>query len=517
EGVRVWVNDDGGSKASGNRGGFAVGGYSPSKAGFTNEYLRVTPDSVRVYIDDDYIGSKAAGNRGGFAVGGFSPSKGFITNDYLFIQDDSTRVYVTGDEGFAVDNIELGNEGRYMDLTPNNYFIGHESGDSITTGLYNSYFGYQTGKSTKTAYDNVFLGYQSGFLNSSGGQNVFIGKQTGFNNTLGYSNCFLGHLAGLNNIGGYRNVFIGQEAGYNNLDGFYNIFLGYRAGMANTSGSHNDFIGYQSGVTNTTGWTNVFVGSFTGYDNLTGFDNVFLGASSGANNIDGFQNVYIGVQAGLNNNNGDKNVFIGYQAGGSETGSNRLYINNSNSADPLIYGQFDNNRVGINDGVPSANLHIKQVGLNEEAFAIENDGDTDTWSWEIGANDLNFYFNGIGVGYWDDATGNYTAVSDRRLKKDIETINEPVLHKVLKLEPVSYRLNHADVNSQKTIGFIAQDVQKLFPELVKNREDGYFGLNYDNFGIIAIKAIQEQQEEIEALKIEIEQLKQLLIKENTNK
>jgi len=116
EGVRIWVDDDGGTKAAGSRGGFAVGGFSPSKAGFTNEYLRVTPDSVRVYIDDDYTPSKAAGSRGGFAVGGFSPSKGANTDNYLFVQDDSSRVYVNGDEGFAVDNIAAGSEGRYIHL-----------------------------------------------------------------------------------------------------------------------------------------------------------------------------------------------------------------------------------------------------------------------------------------------------------------------------------------------------------------------------------------------------------------
>ena len=57
------------------------------------------------------------------------------------------------------------------------------------------------------------------------------------------------------------------------------------------------------------------------------------------------------------------------------------------------------------------------------------------------------------------------------------------------LELVSYRLLHADKDVQKTIGFIAQDVKKVLPELVKTREDGFLSLNYDDFGIIAIKAI----------------------------
>ena len=45
---------------------------------------------------------------------------------------------------------------------------------------------------------------------------------------------------------------------------------------------------------------------------------------------------------------GSNNVFIGYQAGYAETNSNKLYIENSNSTTPLIYGEFDNNLLQIN-------------------------------------------------------------------------------------------------------------------------------------------------------------------------
>jgi len=69
DGVMVYVDE----KAKGVKGGFAVGGYSANKRGVTNEYLRVTPDSVRIYINDDI----AKGVKGGFAVGGYSSNKGF--------------------------------------------------------------------------------------------------------------------------------------------------------------------------------------------------------------------------------------------------------------------------------------------------------------------------------------------------------------------------------------------------------------------------------------------------------
>jgi uncharacterized protein (TIGR02145 family) len=90
EGTRVFVYDDP-AKASGNRGGFTVGGFSTIK-GATNEYFRVTPDSVRVYVNDDPE-NKSTANRGGFTVGGFSTIKG-TTNEYLRVTPDSVRVYI---------------------------------------------------------------------------------------------------------------------------------------------------------------------------------------------------------------------------------------------------------------------------------------------------------------------------------------------------------------------------------------------------------------------------------------
>ncbi|MBU0765475.1 MAG: hypothetical protein KJ607_11635, partial [Bacteroidetes bacterium] len=86
QGVRIYVADDTTSKASGNKAGFAVGGFSLSK-GLTNEFFRVTPDSVRVYINE--TGTKAGVNRGGFAVGGFSLSKD-VTDYYFNIEQSSS-------------------------------------------------------------------------------------------------------------------------------------------------------------------------------------------------------------------------------------------------------------------------------------------------------------------------------------------------------------------------------------------------------------------------------------------
>lgn len=62
----------------------------------------------------------------------------------------------------------------------------------------------------------------------------------------------------------------------------------------------------------------------------------------------GAESVLIGYQAGYINSTGSSNIFIGFQAGYSETLPNRLYISNSNTTTPLIYGEFDNTLLKVN-------------------------------------------------------------------------------------------------------------------------------------------------------------------------
>ena len=162
--------------------------------------------------------------------------------------------------------------------------------------------------------------------------------------------------------------------------------------------------------------------------------------------------------------------------------------------------------VGINTTIPNGMLHIKQDAA-EKAIRIENDAATNHWSYEIGNSFLYIYYNDNEVGYWNNSTGSYTATSDRRSKKDITYMDTPILDKIIALKPATYRLNFADADSQKAIGFIAQEVEEYLPEVVRHKDEGDgLGLNYSDFGVLAIKAIQEQQELIDAQKELIEGL-----------
>jgi len=77
-------------------------------------------------------------------------------------------------------------------------------------------------------------------------------------------------------------------------------------------------------------------------------NNTALGRRAGRFNYTGSNNTFIGHEAGYNSNAASGSVMIGYQAGLNETNSNRLYISNSSTATPLIFGNFATPTVRIN-------------------------------------------------------------------------------------------------------------------------------------------------------------------------
>jgi hypothetical protein len=147
-------------------------------------------------------------------------------------------------------------------------------------------------------------------------------------------------------VTGLNNSFHGYYSG-KNTTGTGNSFFGYQSGLSNTVGGSNTFIGSGAGTQNTSGGSNVFVGVSAGAGNATGFANVSIGVLSGFN-LKGSSNVLIGNSAGVSLTSGSGNIFVGSNAGWSETGSNKLYIDNSNTTTPLIYGDFSTDKLSIN-------------------------------------------------------------------------------------------------------------------------------------------------------------------------
>ena len=89
-----------------------------------------------------------------------------------------------------------------------------------------------------------------------------------------------------------------------------------------------------------------------------------------------------------------------------------------------------------------------------------------------------------------------TSTSDQRLKKNIETIPH-ALEKVLALRGVTFNWKDSSI-PRKMMGMIAQEVQRVAPELVfQNEKDGYYGINYGETTGLLVEAIKEQQKTIQ--------------------
>jgi hypothetical protein len=277
----------------------------------------------------------------------------------------------------------------------------------------------------------------------------------------GDSNTFYGYKAGISISGPAKAAtFIGAFAGTQNTAGENNTFIGKEAGASNTIASNNTFLGALSGYSNIKGKWNTFLGSNAGVSNTHGMGNTFIGFNAGCGNLEGYGNTFIGSQTGYYNASGNGNVFIGLLAGCNEAGSNRLYIDNTDTATPLIYGEFDNNIVRVHG----------QLQMVSAAGA-----------------------------------------SDIRLKRDIRPL-EDSLERVAALQGVSYRWDTGQYpgwgfTKDRQIGLVAQAVEAVIPELVSTDSRGYKAVSYDKLTAVLVEAVKALKAENETLRRQIEELR----------
>jgi trimeric autotransporter adhesin len=542
------------------------------------------------------------------------------------IGSQALRTNTTGFENTATGFSALYNNQDGYRNTAN----GFEALKTNTSGFANTAYGYKALNDNISGNGNIGIGSEAGFSTTVGNQNISIGSYALGKNINGNDNIAIGHNAMVTNTSGYSNVALGSKALFRNNtqsnlvavgdSALYNNGLGTTAatqavantavgskalynntrGHSNTANGFNALYTNQFGVSNTanghlalyfnTGSNNTAVGTRAMHLNNNGNGNVAIGETA-LRTGGGNYNTAIGYSAG-NNSTGSGNVFIGVEAGSFEAGNNKLYINNDNgNADnTLIYGEFDNKKLRINNFLGIGRqpsfwpLEIKGTGSGNELVQFFNTSNVAKWhlnlktdgslnfvetsvadhrlvlgvGGEIGvgkvpltsANDsrlvvkqkstqngfgieaatsanhwdfwvdntslnLNYYLNGVLKGAFNATSGAYTNASDRRLKKDIVAY-EPVLNKLNQLHVFNYHyLDNANTDPLSS-GFMAQDVQKIFPEAVSSIDskngDKYLGINYQYFTVVAIKGLQEQQEIIEIEKLKVNNLEEKIAK-----
>jgi len=273
----------------------------------------------------------------------------------------------------------------------------------------------------------------------------------------------------------------------------------------------------------------------------------------------GNNNTFIGLGAGFSNRTGTGNIFLGFTAGYNETGSNKLYIDNSHTSTPLIYGEFYNKILTINGNLrvvapnnglirltdvttdntnKSARLVLDHYANAKLPVYIFNAASTSADNLlafgggdKIGsaATQIDFYTapspttqggtaritimgNGyVGIGTQKPkyplqmAAGAYTDgktwidVSSREYKEDIKELSAGEAWEAMQeLNPVKYTYK-AD-RTERRVGFISEEV----PELVAMKDRR--GLSAMEIVAVLTKVVQEQQKTISVLSEKLKEL-----------
>jgi cytoskeletal protein CcmA (bactofilin family) len=418
-----------------------------------------------------------AASGGASDINGLSDAKTFGTSSIMI--GDATTGTIDG----ANYNVGLGVD-VFSALTSgdSNIAIGFDAADTLTTGSHNIAIGTDAlGAAGSGVAQNIMIGYNAG-SGLTGDGNVAIGH-TAFDAAGDRDNC----------------VAIGAAAGTALTTADECTAVGSNALAAQTTSSNNTAIGFGAlSVHNATssGVNNLAVGHKALYAQTYQEDNVAVGGSAMAacNNNSTSQNTAVGAYAlpdsGLA---GYGNVAVGYYAGQSCT---------SALSNTLVGRQAGNN---ITTGDENVN-----VGYLARPDAAGGTGQIVVGYNIAGKGNATGLLGGASGVYNEGNTTAFSQVSDERIKKNI-TNNNIGLDAINKIQVKNFEYRTEDEVTElpkqaaikkegNQVGVIAQEIQEILPDLVKEQTTGCLSVNSDNLTWYLINAVQELSAEIKKLK-----------------
>jgi len=284
------------------------------------------------------------------------------------------------------------------------------------------------------------------------------------------------------------NLDVGMGVGQS---GSFNTLLGWEAGRIN-SGSFNVFIGPESGWLSPGGLNNIGIGYQAGLT-VAGNGNVMLGGGTGGQVTSGSDNTFLGNNAGPFTSTGSNNVYIGNGAGAGETshaGNNNILISNAGTS-------YDTNTIRIGDPSFQSAAYIAGIyGVNIGGLPVQINA-----SGQLGAPS-----------------------SSSRFKEQVRDMGEST-SALMKLRPVTFLYKPEYASGERTLqyGLIAEEVAKVYPELVAYDKDGQpYSVRYQYITTMLLNEVQKQYrraqsqaEVIKAQQQEIETLEQRLTRLET--
>ena len=403
----------------------------------------------------------------------------------------------------------------------------------LESGRRTVYIGFEAGENSNGTYsNNTFTGFRSGTSNGVGSFNSAYGSLSLFDNISGIRNTAIGYRSLRFLTAGENNTALGTDALLNATDSENNTALGANAFLNLTTGSDNVGIGLNAGSGLTIGNDNVFIGNVSstsrpdirravniGYQvNVLGNDAVVIGSES---NSDAFRSIAIGNKAKATSNDA---IAIGTNSGATDDEAVALgNLAKATNEFSTALG-FDSQASQISS---TAVGHLTRAsGANSTALGFEAEAAFAN-STAIGSGAIASGKDRIRLGNSSidaiEAAKQITTPSDGRFKFDVEE-NVPGLSFINSLRPVTYKFDLAKLSTFRNepniatntnkieTGFIAQEVEAAVKALnydfsgvsiPDDIEKNNYALSYSQFVVPLVKAIQEQQVQIEKLQKEV--------------
>ncbi len=305
-----------------------------------------------------------------------------------------------------------------------------------------------------TAEGGFALDSLGGLTNGPGNNNTAIGSESLFSDTTGNGNTGVGNETLSFNVGGSSNTAVGDSALFRN-----------------TAGSYNTANGSEALYSNTSGYNNTASGIFTLFYNTSGVDNTANGRSALVNNTLGSDNTAEGINALSRSTTGSFNIALGSNAGANlTTGSNNIDI-----GAPGVAGESGKIRIGKSSTATATYI----AGIYGKTAA-----------------------SATASAVFIDSSGHLgTIKSSARFKEAIKPMDK-TSETLLQLEPVTFRYKeNLDPNGVPQFGLIAEQVEKVNPDLVVRDEDGkVMTVRYEAVNAMLLNEFLKQHRTVQELK-----------------
>jgi hypothetical protein len=287
---------------------------------------------------------------------------------------------------------------------------------------------------TDTNFGSIFIGVFSGMEATNAGQSVFLGNGSGSDATNAFGSTFIGTGAGGSSVDASGSIFLGGNAGSYADNAKNSLFIGVDAGRGDNIVNTSTTIQYTP-----------ISGTFQSNEQVSG------SITSNTTQIitDNGSQLVMGA------------MYVPYVVGeiltGQDSGATGQITSITTGSTSILIGTQTNTGGYINSialGSRAQNTAVNQFMIGSQEFPIDEIRVVQTGGTQC-------IIDGTGLG----------CTSDERLKTNITDLSNNILDSLTKVRTVTYNWK-ANPSSSQMIGFLAQDLEQYFPQLVGTNEQG---------------------------------------------